>query len=377
MSEPLVTPEPRPFPDRLNELLDSPPPSRDATPSEEVTPEEVEPSDTEQEVSAEGADDIGEEEAQEPEEVAEQSLETEEGEPEAGDPLDIKNTNDLAEAFGVQQDELHQHLNVQVGEDSVPLADLIERAQAAPLAEQVAAAVAQEKEALRTVGQHQVEEFDKHTAAFVGVINLLIDDVLGGHLSEKAIAELKEAGHDQEYLVRSEDRRNVLARIDKAIGQAQEYQKVHKSGQAPAQTMSDEESAKALIEAVPEWKANPQRALFDAKIIGESIAARYNMSAEEVNAQRDPRWCLMARDAHAYHRLVEMAKEIKPKLDGKKIRARNTVIPTSARRPAENADAKKVAALRQRVRETAGDPNKKGEHDAASAQLLGRFLKKE
>lgn len=319
--------------------------------------------------------------SQETEGEAEPALEAEGAEPEAeaqageeAGEVEINDDADLAEVLGATTDDLHQHLKITVGEEKIPLSELISRATSAPAAQQVHEATAQERAQLQNLGKSMGARYAELEASMLGLTNLLLDRVTGEEYSDAALAQLK-AENEHEWMLRSEEKRQLHATIDQVIGKAQQHRKALEAVQTPAQQAYDMEVAHELSRSIEGW-SDPHRAMWDATIIGRFLQQHYSIPPEliESPALRHPGICKAFYDAHRLHRVLEDAGKTKVTLKAKRENARKSVIPTRARRPAENERATKFAAARKLQRQTAGSATRAAAHQKASREALAHFL---
>jgi hypothetical protein len=314
-------------------------------------------------------------------EEPEESEEVEEGEPEAeeevkeepGEEHEIRTLDDLAAAFEIEPEQLTQHLQVQIGEETLPLSEVIERASTTPLPAQLEAAVSEQRQAIEQAEATRNEEFQANETAFLGTLNLLISQIeQGGQFSDEAMAALKNENPEQ-WAVASEEKRQLHALIDSSIKAAHDHQQLRQQQSYQAyETRATEEGMK-LVQAIPEWQ-DQETAIREATEIGEWVVQQYGFTEEELGDMPDHRLALVFRDNFLAHQAETKAKETKKTLTKKKLRARKSVVPTRPKRARGDAGAKARAAARQRQRETARDPDRATEHVDATSELMGDFL---
>jgi len=344
----------------------------EATPAAEEPEEQPELPETRQVEEPPGEEDEKAEAKpeEEPEPVEEEVAE--EPEP-AEDEKEISTLEDLAEAFEVEPTELTSHLQVTIGEETIPLSEVIERASAAPLPAQLSEMVGQQREAIEGAETQRQQAFEESEATFLGAVNALLNKAeLEGGYSEEAMARLKMEDPEQ-WAIRSEERRQFYASVDASVKLAREHQQARAQQQAELYQHRSAEEGLKLINAIPEWQ-DSNLAVWEATLISQSVQDRYGFTPEEMAQMPDHRLALAFRDAHRFHRLLDGAVETKKSLTKKKLTTRKSVMPTRPRRAKGDPQATARAAARKRQRATAGDVRSLRDNEMAAAELLGDHL---
>lgn len=308
----------------------------------------------------------------EPEPTPEEGLEAEPAEPDEQEI--IRGEADLAQAFGVDVQDLRENFNVQVGEESVPLSDVIERASQAPVPAQVAEMLAQQNQAISQKAEQWEQEHQSQQATSIGVIQHLLTQLEGDSgLSDASLASLK-IEDPEAWAVKSEEKRQLYGAIDASIRSTREAQeKFEAQKNEILQQRYAEEGAK-LLQHVPEWNTDPELAQSEAPAIAAHAQKKYGWTDEEMAQMPDHRLGLLMRNDYLNDLKEAKTKEIRKTLDAKKLTAARTVTPTKARRPRTDPAATHRAALRKRQLETENDPNRQDEYLAAVAEDLSGFL---
>jgi hypothetical protein len=337
----------------------------------EAAPEEEESQ--EQEVAEAGPEDS--QASDQPEEAVEEADDLEAAaEPGAAeDEIEITDDVGLAEALGATPEEIHS-LKITVGEEKIPLSELVSRAQSAPLQEQVLEATGEERLNLGNLTQAITDAFAKEEASWIALTNQLISELEGPQYSNEALAKLK-TEDESEWMVKSEEKRQLTGKIERFIRAAREHRTNLEAMRTPADQEYDKIQAMELSKTIPNWE-NPDTAMWEATIIGRFLQEHYGIPQELIEhpATRHAGFCRALYDAHRMYRVEQGAAKTKKILKKKKVGARRSVIATRARRTPENKRDKQFAALRKRQRETARSVDHAGSHADASRRALGHFL---
>ena len=286
----------------------------------------------------------------------------------------IRGEADLAKAFGVEVQDLRENFNVQIGEESVPLSDVIERASQAPVPAQVAEMLAQQNQTITQKAQQWEQEHQSQQAVSIGVIQHFLSQLEGDSgLSDAALAALK-AEDPEAWAVKSEEKRQFYGAIDASIRSAREAQEKFEAQQNEILQQRYAEEGAKLLQHVPEWNTDPELAQREAPAIAAHVQKKYGWTDEEMAQMPDHRLGLLMRNDYLNDLKEAKAKEIRKTLDAKKLTAARTVTPTKARRPRTDPAATHRAALRKRQHETENDPNRQDEYLDAVAEELSGFL---
>lgn len=165
-------------------------------------------------------------ESGEPEEVeaeAEESEETAEEEEEdwfeetAEEDVEISSFEELAEALEVDPAELSEHLKVKIGEESVPLSEVIVRASQAPLPEQMAQMMAEQTQVVTNAEAERVKFYQEGQANITGAMHALITQAEAeGGFSDQELTRLKHEDPER-WAIKAEERRQFSANIDAGV----------------------------------------------------------------------------------------------------------------------------------------------------------------
>jgi len=335
-----------------------------------LTGEEVEETaETEEEPVEPEAEETTEEEPTEEEEEAEAKPDEEKSEEEAEE-KEVSNLDEWAEAFGVDRDVLTKHIQVEVGDETMPLADALERAGQAPAPAQMAEMLAQKSQEIAAQEAKRQEEFTANQNAFLASIHTLIGVAHNGlGVSDAALAHLRETD-PSEWAVKSEERRQLDALLDRAMQEAAQYQVSRQQQQNEAfQTRIAQEGCE-LLKKNPEWKDEKQ-ALWDATLISQTLQDKYGFTPEEIGGMFDHRLALVFQDAHRFHKIIEGSAKAKKTLTLKKQTAQKSLVPTRPRKAKGDPRKQARAAALKQFRATRGDPTAQV---ASAVAVMGDFL---
>jgi hypothetical protein len=310
-------------------------------------------------------------ESEEPEEAAaeEEPAEAEEAEEPTEEEVEISSLDDLAQALEVEPDELAKHLQVKIGEESMPLSSVIERASQMPLPEQMAQMMGEQREVVTTQETERAQKFNDTQALFFGAVQAMITQAeMEGGFSDAELARLK-AEDPERWAIKAEERRQFSAQIDAGVNAARQNQAANQEREAEVYRQRATEEGMKLIQAIPAWQVQDV-AIKEATEISEFIQKEYNFSAEEMADMPDHRLALAFRDLFIAKNAVAKTEKTKKTLTKKKLKARTSVIPTRPRRAKGDPRATALAAARKRQRQTVGDQNRVTEHEDATAELL-------
>ena len=364
------SPSDRPIEERFSSVFEDPPPPEAPTPENtEVSPTPPEPSE-ELEVSEEPeATDSAEEVEAEAEEGAEEALE--EAEPEGSE---IRSDSDVAEALGVELSDLHEHLQIKLGDESVSMKEVIERASQSPPTAQLADLLGQHNQNLAQAEERREQEFQANNSALVGLTQHLLEKVEGeAGLSEASLAALKIEDPEQ-WAVKQEERRQVFGQIDANIRAARDAQGRHQAQQAEVLTQRHAEQGARMLQAVPEWAKDPEFAFKEATEIAEFIQSEFNFTPEEMGQMPDHRLALAFRRLYLLEKKEVKTAAVKKTLEGKKLKASKSLVPTRARKAKVDAEAQRLDGLKRAQRDSAFDVERRGEHEQAAAERFARLM---
>jgi len=364
------SPSDRSIVDRFASFIDPPSPEAPAPENNEVPQAESEPAEASPESEAPETPEV----APEPETEAQPEAEAEpEAEP---DESEIRTDADIADALGIGLEDLRGNLKLEIGEESLTLSEVIERATAAP-AEQVAKlaeTMTTQRVQFEQTAANWTQEHQANQAAIIGLANFHLQKVEGdGALSEQSLAALK-AEDPEQWAVRKEEQRQVYGQIDQLVRGARESNDKFEQQQAQmAQQRAAEEGAR-LLAAIPEWSENPQQAVKEAQEISGWIQREFSFSEEEMGQMPDHRLALVFRRLHqAESKLAKQAAKRKT-LEGKKLTTSRSAVPAQARKVKVDPDAQRSERLRRVARETSGDVTRRREHEAVQAERFSSFM---
>jgi hypothetical protein len=290
---------------------------------------------------------------------------------------EIKTTEDLAKVFEVEQEELLGKLSVPLGDEMVPLKDVIERATQAPAPAQMAAMMVEQRAMLDQNEAARQHNFMADHTAYVGVTNAILTQTEAERGFDQASLAALKRDDPELWAVRVAERREFYGTVQANVMAAQQFQARQNARTEEVLQQRRVEEGMKIIQAVPEW-ADSEVAVKEATEIHDAVCGAFGFTQEEMHQMPDHRLALLMRRWHQLEGYVyqEATKkqETRKTLDAKKLRAQRTTVPNRSARLDVNSRSRDLAALSKAQRETAGDPSKLADHYAASAQLMGAMM---
>lgn len=317
-------------------------------------------------------------ETEEGDDLEEEELESEPEQKSAGEDEqeEIETTAELAEALGVKEEDLYKGLKVPVGEEKIPLGELIERAQQAPPPTQFRQVLETHHNQFQELVKQQQEAYRQNESAFIASAHVLLNEAENERgFSEAAMAALKQES-PEDYLIKVEEKRQFYDRMQQALSAAQQAQAQQLENQRRMRDQLAMVEGAKLIEKIPEWK-DSELAMREATAVGKWVQNEFGFTEEEMAEMPDARLGYFFYKAWKQEMAAQKAARRKKTLTLKKQRALKSNIPTRARQPKTDPATTQLSHLRQVARQTARDPRAKRKNEDAAAARLAALVFKE
>lgn len=279
-------------------------------------------------------------------EESEESEGEEAPESEAAAPESVETLSDLARVFDVPEAELMEHLQVQLGDGTASLANVIELART-PIEERVQQAVAREREGIEAKVTERQQQLDAARTKLEETTARLMDSIQD-RFAKVNWQQLRE-DDPQQYMILRQDFEDSKARANAALHQLREEESRQRQERDRLfEEWKDSERAKLL--ALPEfqtWAKDPAAGRSGRQALDSYLMESHGLEKELVDELVDHRLVRIAHKAFLYDQLQK-----KGKLAAERVRQAPKMLPGGGRKPRPDPHLKRRAETRKRARQS-------------------------